>query len=211
MIHGNPRPWSSFPAEVWFAEGQLSAFKRERAWARAARIVLLVTIGRGRIAAAAEAPAAASPSVEREASLTVGAGIVAFSPSLDAEITTRPGVVLGIGGGGRASGPSVNAYLGYQIPLGEHWSLRPGFRAARSWLSIENCPQRCTFDFFIAETAVRYRSSSGFVFEYGLPLLAWAPVGPAAGETAPHLKLYTLGTGDTLLLGTVLFGYALKF
>ncbi len=134
-----------------------------------------------------------------------------FSPSLDVEVTTRAGVLFGIGGGGRALGPSVNAYLGYQIPLGERWSFRPGFRAARSWLSVEGCPQTCAFDFFIAEAAIRYRGTSGFVFEYGLPLLAWVPVGPAPGETAPHLQLYTLATGDTLLLGTLFLGYAFRF
>jgi hypothetical protein len=105
----------------------------------------------------------------------------------------------------------VNAYLGYQIPLSEHWSFRPGFRGARAWLSVAGCPHICTFDFFVTEAAIRYRGSSGFVFEYGLPLLAWVPEGPAVGETAPHLQLYTLATGDTFLLGTILFGYAFKF
>jgi hypothetical protein len=141
----------------------------------------------------------------------VAAGIVASSPSLDAELRIRSGLLFGIGGGGGGLGPSVNAYLGYQIPLSKQWSLRPGFRAARSWLSVESCPQTCRFDFFVTEVAIRYRGSSGFVFEYGLPLLAWVPVGPDAGENAPRLKPYTVATGDTLLLGTVLLGYAFRF
>ena len=57
MIQGNPRSWPSFLAEVWFAKGRLSAFKRGRTWAQAARVVLLVTFGGGGIAAAADASA----------------------------------------------------------------------------------------------------------------------------------------------------------
>jgi hypothetical protein len=171
--------------------------------------VLIIFGGRG-IGAAAETPAPTSSSGDGEPALTVAAGIVALSRSLDVELTTLPGVLFGIGGGGSVLGPSLNAYLGYQIPLSEHWSLRPGFRAARSWLSVEGCPHTCTFDFLVTEAAIRYRGSSGFVFEYGLPLFTWVPVGPSAGQTAPHLKFYTLATGDTLLLGTVLLGYAFK-
>ena len=105
-------------------------------------------------------------------------------------------------------GPAVNAVVGFSLPLGPRVSLRPGIRAGRLWQTSESCPNRCAFDSYLVEAAIRYRGPSGFLFELGLPLAGWLPVGPDAGETQPHLTFYTLATPDIMLFSSLLFGYA---
>jgi hypothetical protein len=133
-------------------------------------------------------------------------GMVALTLAADAEIQTRWGPAIAAGVGERR-GPAFNFYLGETIFLGAHWSLRPGFRFERSWQTVTGCPTGCTFDVFLAEIAIRYQAPSGFLFDFGLPAFGWIPVGPDAGDTEPHLRFYTLATGDLALVGTLLVGY----
>jgi len=167
----------------------------------AASLIIVLTPDSG-VAAAAEA---GTTSEDRSDGIAVEGGIIAASVAVDLAVQTRIGLVVAAGGGGTARGPSVNAYLGYQVPLTAHWSLRPGLRAARAWDKTEGCPERCTFDFLVGELAIRYESASGFLFQGGLPLVAGVPVGATRADM--HMQAYTLATGDTLLLTTLLVGH----
>jgi hypothetical protein len=139
-------------------------------------------------------------------SVAAAGGMVALTLAADAEIQTRWGPVIAAGVGERR-GPAFNVYVGETIFLGAHWSLRPGFLFERSWQTVTGCPVGCTFDVFLAEIAIRYQAPSGFLFDFGLPAFGWIPVGPDAGDTEPHLRFYTLATGDLALVGTLLVGY----
>ena len=105
--------------------------------------------------------------------------------------------------GGRL-GPSVNAYAGDTVRLGSRWSLRPGFRFVRSWLTAADC--RCRYDFYVGEIALRYHGPTGFLFEAGLPLFGWIPV-TEHGAPQPHSKFYTAATGDLAFVSTLLVGF----
>jgi hypothetical protein len=157
----------------------------------------------GTATGAEPAPAAG----ERERSIGVVGGLAGFTLAADVELQTRLGVVIAAGGGD-SRGPALNAYVGYNVPLSRHWSLRPGMLAVRSWQIVSSCPTRCRFDAYVASAAIRYRGSSGFVFEYGLPLLGWLPVGPDVGETQPHLKFYTIATPDMFFFETLVIGWS---
>jgi hypothetical protein len=171
---------------------------------RAARAlpVVFALLGSGQRVNAADLDARPAP----EQSLAIVGGLVALSWSADVELQTRWGPVVALGGGGRL-GPSVNAYVADTVPLGPRWSLRPGFRFARSWLAASDCPTGCAFDFYVGEVGFRYRGPSGALLELGVPLFGWAPVAPKTGESHPsHLTFYTLATGELALLSTVLIG-----
>jgi hypothetical protein len=144
--------------------------------------------------------------IEREQSIAVAGGVVALTLATNAELQTRWGPVVALGVGERR-GPALNAYVGDSVRLGPRWSLRPGFRFVRSWQAVADCPTGCTFDLYIGEIGIRYRGPSGFLFEYGLPLFGWLPVGPSAGETHPHLSFYTLATGEMAFASTLLAGF----
>ena len=177
---------------------------RKRMMAIAVPVIGMGMVGRPALAADA-AGDVAQP--DRAVALTLEAGLVALTLSLEVEAQTRWGLVVGAGAGVHL-GPAVNGYVGYHVPLGEHWGLRPGVRAGLLRQQNDTCPHTCSYESLIVEAAIRYRGTSGFVFEYGLPLFGWVPVGPDAGETAPHLKAYSIATGDLALFGTLLFGYA---
>jgi hypothetical protein len=165
-------------------------------------LAALVLLGLGQSATAAELEAQATP----EQTVAVTGGLVVLTLSANAELQTRWGPVIGLGVGMRR-GPAFNAYAGETVPLGSGWALRPGFRFVRSWQTVEGCPTGCTFDFYLGEIALRYRGPSGFLFEYAMPLGGWLPVGPDAGETQPHLKFYTIATGELAIASTLLFGF----
>jgi hypothetical protein len=142
---------------------------------------------------------------KRSDDVVVECGIIAASVAVDVAIQTRFGLIVAVGGGGTALGPSVNGYLGYQVPFAAHWSLRPGVRGARAWDRTEACPQRCTVDFVIGELAIRYESASGFLFQVGVPLIAGVPVGATRADM--HMQAYAFTTGDTFFLTTLLVGH----
>jgi len=168
---------------------------------------LAVLLGIGLAAPARGGEVGLDDGRQRPTDLSVAGGLVAVTLAANAELQTPWGPALGLGVGGRR-GPAVNAYLGEALPLTAHWSVRPGFRFVRWWQAVEGCQGSCTFDAYLAEVGLRYRGPSGFLFEFGLPIVGWLPVGPAAGETEPHLHFYTLATGDLALFQTLLFGYA---
>jgi hypothetical protein len=167
---------------------------------RRAVLVGLVLLGLGQRALAADLDAQAAP----EQSLAVVGGLVAVTLSADAELQTRWGPVFGVGAGGRRLGPSVNAYVGDTVRLRSRWSLRPGFRFVRSWLTTADC--RCRYDFYVGEIAFRYHGPTGFLFEVGLPLFGWIPVTDRA-DPQPHSKFYTLATGELAVVSTLLVGF----
>jgi hypothetical protein len=169
--------------------------------------LLAALLGIGSAAPARAGDLGGDDGQERPTDLSVSGGLVAVTLAANAELQTRWGPAVGLGAGGRR-GPAINAYVGEALPLSAHWSLRPGFRFVRWWQTVEGCPGTCTFDAFLAEVGLRYRGPSGFLFELGLPIVGWLPVGPAAGQTEPHLQFYTLATGDLALFQTLLFGYA---
>ncbi len=164
-----------------------------------ASAAILATAG---TATAAEVEAEAAPTQ----SFAVTGGLVALTLATSAELQTRWGPVVALGVGERR-GPAINAYLGETVLLRSRWSLRGGARFVRSWQAVESCPTGCRFDFFMGEVGLRYRGPSGFLFEFGLPIFGWLPVGPSPGETQPHLAFYTLATGEMALASTVLFGF----
>jgi len=167
-----------------------------------AALVAIVWLGLGPRALAADLETQAAP----EQSVAVAGGLVALTLSAEVELQTRWGPVVALGAGNRR-GPAVNAFLGDTVRLGSRWSLRPGIRVARSWLTVDACPRGCTFDFYLGEIGLRYRGPSGFLFECGVPLFGWLPVGPAVGETQPHPRFYTLATGEMAFASTLLFGF----
>jgi hypothetical protein len=169
---------------------------------RRAVLVGILWLGLGRPARAADLEAQAAP----EQSLAVVGGMVALTLSANAELQTRWGPVFGVGAGGRRLGPSVNAYAGDTLRLGSRWSLRPGFRFARSWLTTTECTTGCRYDFYIGELGFRYRGPTGFLFEAGLPLFGWIPV-TEHGDPQPHSKFYTLATGELAFVSTVMVGF----
>ena len=164
-------------------------------------LVGIVLLGLGQRALAADLETEAAP----EQSLALVGGLVALTLSADAELQTRWGPVFGLGAGGRL-GFSVNAYAGDTVRLGSRWSLRPGFRFARSWLTATDCATGCRYDFYIGEIAFRYRGPTGFLFDVGLPLFGWIPV-MEHGDQQPHSKFYTLATSELALVSTVLVGF----
>lgn len=176
--------------------------KRARGFVWISAVCALAALGLGRRAAAADLRAQPPP----EDSIAVTAGAVALTLSANVELQTRWGPVVGVGIGERF-GPAFNAYLGETVPIGSRWAVRPGFRFVRSWQTVEVCPTVCTFDFYVGELALRYRGPSGFLFEWGIPLFGWLPVGPNVGETQPHPVFYTLATGELAFASTVLFGF----
>jgi hypothetical protein len=159
----------------------------------------LLLLGLGQRAIAADLEAQVAP----EQSLAVVGGLVALTLSADAELQTRWGPAFGIGAGGRL-GPSVNAYAGDNVRLGSRWSLRPGFRFVRAWLTTADC--RCRYDFYVGEIAFRYHGPTGFLFEAGLPLFGWIPV-TEHGDPQPHSKFYTAATGELAFVSTLLAGF----
>ena len=162
----------------------------------------IVLLGLGQRAIAADLEAQAAP----EQSLAVVGGLVAVTLSADAELQTRWGPVFGVGAGGRRLGPSVNAYVGDTVRVRSHWSLRPGFRFVRSWLTTADCTTGCTYDFYVGEIGFRYHGPTGFLFEVGLPLFGWIPV-TDRGDRQPHSKFYTLATSELAIVSTVLVGF----
>jgi hypothetical protein len=180
---------------------------RRRLSGRLAPLAALCVMGALARPARAAEPDADKARDDRPVSLTLEGGLVAFTLSADAELQSRWGLVIGAGAGVN-KGPAVNGYVGYHIPLGAGFALRPGVRAARLWQTNERCQGTCVFDSLTVEAAIRFQSRSGFVVSYGLPLLAWLPVGPDPGQTQPHLQSYTLSTGDTAFFGTLFFGHA---
>jgi len=168
---------------------------------RRAAAVAIVLLGLGQRAIAADLEAQPAP----EQSLALVGGMVALTLSADAELQTRWGPVLGVGAGGRL-GFAVNAYAGDTVPLGSRWSLRPGFRFVRSWLTTTNCPTGCSDDFYIGEIGFRYRGPTGFLYQLGIPLFGWVPV-LERGDTQEHLKFYTLATGELAFFSTVVVGF----
>jgi len=154
-------------------------------------------------ALAADLEAQAAP----EQSFAVTGGLVTLTLSANAELQTRWGPVVALGVGERR-GPAFNVYLGETVRIGTNWSLRPGFRFVRSVETGDPCPTGCAFDFYAGEIGLRYRGPSGFLFEYGLPLFGWMPVGPNPGETQPHLAFYTIATGELAFATTLLVGYS---
>lgn len=169
---------------------------------RGAVLVALVLLGLGRRTTAADLEAQATP----EQTFAVTGGLVALTLSANAELQTRWGPVVGLGFGAR-HGPAFNAYAGETVRLGSRWALRPGFRFLRSWQGVDRCPTGCTFDFYLGEIALRYHGPSGFLFEYAMPLGGWLPVGPGPGQTQPHLKFYTIATGELAIASTLLVGF----
>jgi hypothetical protein len=180
-----------------------SGFVSTRLVAAPAVLLALALLGLGRRATAAEIEAQATP----EQSFSVTGGLVAATLSANAELQTRWGPVAAVGVGERR-GLALNAYVGETVPLhSSGWALRPGFRFLRSWQNVAACPAGCTFDFYVGEIGLRYRGPSGFLFEFAVPLFGWIPVGPDAGETQPHPKLYTIATGELMVVSTVLLGF----
>jgi hypothetical protein len=172
---------------------------------RSGVILVVLALGVGMTGRAS----AADPGGDERAgeSIAVTGGMVALTLAADVELQSRWGPALAAGVGERG-GPAFNVYLGESIRLGTHWSLRPGVRFERAWQTVQGCPTGCTFDLFLVEAAVRYQASSGFLVQFGLPIVGWVPVGPDAGEAAPHLQFYTLATGDLAMLATLFVGYA---
>ena len=168
---------------------------------RRAALAAIVWLGLAQRAVAADLEAQAAP----EQSLALVGGMVALTLSADAELQTGWGPVVGLGVGGRL-GFSINAYAGDTVPLGPHWSLRPGFRFVRSWLTTTACPTGCTDDFYIGEIGFRYRGPTGFLYELGIPLVGWVPV-LERGDTREHLTFYTLATGELAFFTTVVVGF----
>jgi hypothetical protein len=145
--------------------------------------------------------------------LSIEGGIGTASFAVEAELKTGFGLVIGGGPGGARGAFSVGGHIGYQLPFGAsdaRWSLRPEARFSRLWMKTADCsPPSCTYDFVVLEMAAHYQGPSGFVFEVGLPVVAWLPVGPDAGETKTHLKAFTYP--DTAFFTSVLLGYAVAF
>ena len=132
--------------------------------------------------------------------------LVALTLSANAELQTRWGPVVGLGVGD-ATRSRLQRLPGRHRPPRSHWALRPGFRFARSWQTVDGCPTGCTFDFYIGELGLRYRGPSRFLFEFAVPLFGWIPVGPERGATQPHPVFYTIATGELMFASTVLFGF----
>jgi hypothetical protein len=187
-----------------FKEDWAMDLVRRSMMAIAVAVIAMGMVGRPALAADAAGDVARP---DRAVALTLEAGIVALTLGLELEAQTRWGLVAGAGAGVRG-GPAVNGYVGYHVSLGEHWGLRPGVRAGLLRQQNDSCPHTCSYESLIVDAAIRYRGTSGFVFEYGLPLFGWVPVGPDAGETGPHLKAYSIATGDLALYGTLLVGYS---
>ncbi|HEY5282378.1 MAG TPA: hypothetical protein VIM14_06270, partial [Polyangia bacterium] len=119
----------------------------------------------------------------------------------------RSGLVIGAGVGGRR-GVALSGHLAYQIPISAHWSLGPGVRASRGWWKTDSCSTlSCTHDFIIIEASLRYQGSSGFVFEFGLPIVAWIPT-LQNGDTTERLRAYSIATPEAALVESLLFGFA---
>lgn len=144
--------------------------------------------------------------------ITVEGGIRATTLGIDAQLQTPIGLVVGAGPGSRfgaeSTGFSVNAYVGYHLPLGAHWAFRPAVRASRLWWKTDRCsPPSCTYDFLLVEAGLRHRSQGGFVFDFGLPLFALVPVSSTTGEMGNHLTPYSLATPGVALLSSLMFGF----
>jgi hypothetical protein len=165
---------------------------------RTATISILATLTLGARAVAAEAPDPAPPG----SSLSIEGGLSTAALVAEADLHTGFGLVVGVAGG-TARGPAVGGHLAYRVPLSSRWSLEPGVRAMTIWESAENCGPRCQFNFFTIDLGIRYQGPSGFVFEAGLPVVAWIPVG-----APPHLKPYFLSGEATAYTASLLFGYA---
>src|SRR5581483_5428568 len=131
-------------------------------------LLALTVLGLGRRANATDVEGKTGP--DQYFALT--GGMVALNLSANAELQTRWGLVVALGAGGRL-GPAVNAYAADTVNLGPRWSLRPGFRFVRSWLTAGDCSTGCTFDFYVGEIGFRYRGPAGIVFEYCVPLFGW--------------------------------------
>lgn len=140
--------------------------------------------------------------------LAVQGGARALALGLEAELQTRWGLVL-------AAGPlfrpypslSLGARIAYNHPLSEHWALRPGLRAEQTWDTRRPCLHSCQSSIFLAELGLHYRSQSGFVFEYGLPVVAW--VDSAVVGDGQEKRAYLPPV--SLVLGSLLLGYAGTF
>src|SRR5450432_795878 len=170
---------------------------------RTATISILATLTLGARAVAAEAPEPDPPG----RSLSIEGGLSTAALVAEADLHTGFGLVVGVAGG-TARGPAVGGHLAYRVPLGSRWSLEPGVRAMTIWESAENCGPRCQLNFFTIDLGIRYQGPSGFVFEAGLPVVAWIPVGPDPGQSRPHLKPYFLSGEAMAVTASLLFGYA---
>lgn len=170
---------------------------------RTATISILATLTLGSRAVEAEAPDPDPPG----SSLSIEGGFSTAALVAEADLHTGFGLVVGVMGG-TARGPAAGGHLAYRVPLSSRWSLEPGGRAMTIWESAENCGPRCQFSFFTVDLAIRYQGPSGFVFEAGLPVVAWISVGPDAGQSRPHLERYFLSGEAMAYTESLLFGYA---
>jgi hypothetical protein len=156
---------------------------------------------------AAAADDSASDREPPAASLAIQGGKGTAALVAEAELRLRMGLVLGVAGG-TARGPAVGGHLAYRLPFGSRWSLEPGVRAMTAWESAEHCGPSCQFNFLTLELGLHYRGPSGFVFEAGLPIVAWIPVGPDGGQSRPHLEPYVFSGEAFAYTASILFGYA---
>jgi hypothetical protein len=139
------------------------------------------------------------------AALSVKAGVRAVAMGAEAEWRTGSGLVL-------AAGPSFRTYpdayqvgaaLGYHIPLGARWGLRPGLRFDQLFPRGDSCTD-CDGPLIVIEAALRYETPSGFLLEFGLPVMAL--VNASDAERPPHLTPFILP--QAAILGSILIGYA---
>ena len=70
-------------------------------------------------------------------------------------------------------------------------------------------PDRCTFNFLVAEAGAHFQSRGGFTLDFGVPLAGAIPVGPGINETRPHEEFVSIATPELAILTTVMVGWSL--